>query len=218
MKTGGVEIDCCGVEITPNPASTPEEFWFNISTLKEEVCKTFGVELYTIPSYEFPVYELEGVRYSQEFGCSPDLNVYTGMENESPEVQGGFRTFGGHIHVGGDNLPPDLVAAMDIYLGLWSVVMDSDTRRRSLYGKAGAYRKKPYGYEYRVLSNFWCDSKELVFEVFRRTQAAVNMKDARGFINMNLGGEDFLQEVINTSNKDIAAQMLESLEGNYGIG
>jgi hypothetical protein len=51
-----------------------------------------------------------------------------------------------------------LVKIMDIVAGNTFVLIDRDKDnavRRKKYGRAGEYRVKPYGLEYRVLSNFW---------------------------------------------------------------
>jgi hypothetical protein len=42
--------------------------------------------------------------------------------------------------------------------------------RRELYGKAGAFRPKPYGVEYRVLSNRWLNSEALIRWVYNQSQ------------------------------------------------
>lgn len=110
------------------------------------------------------------------FGCDPDLNAYTMLFNEAPadpNIQ--LRSAGGHIHVGGID-PKDainVVRAMDIYLGIPSVIMDSDTQRKSLYGRAGAFRFKDYGIEYRTLSNFWLKSEALISWAYRNTMRAI---------------------------------------------
>ena len=61
---------------------------------------------------------------------------------------------------------------LDYYLGLPSLLFDPDTSRRKMYGKAGAFRPKPYGMEYRVLSNAWLKSPELIKWVFNNTKLA----------------------------------------------
>jgi hypothetical protein len=50
---------------------------------------------------------------------------------------------------------------------------DKDATRRQLYGKAGAFRPKPYGMEYRVLSNRWLDSEPLMRWVYNTLQTAM---------------------------------------------
>jgi hypothetical protein len=65
------------------------------------------------------------------------------------------------------------VKQLDWFLGAWSVKHDSDVTRRKLYGKAGAFRPKPYGVEYRPLSNFWIVSKDLRKQVWNRMQTAI---------------------------------------------
>src|SRR3546814_4146318 len=116
-----------------------------------------------------------------ELGCSPDYNAWTGGVNPPPDASQNplMRCAGGHLHVGwteGESLGSiqhvmncsDLVKQLDWYLGLWSLGKDKDKVRRSLYGKAGACRIKPYGVEYRVLSNFWIKNKKSRLETWNR--------------------------------------------------
>ncbi len=104
---------------------------------------------------------------------------------------------------------------MDFYLGLPSLVYDSATRRREMYGKAGAYRPKSYGVEYRTLSNAWLNSAELIRWVYRATQ-----KGVLAAISGNLLVEKYgdIQEVINKSNVKEALAIIkaEELEVCYG--
>lgn len=99
------------------------------------------------------------------FGCEPDYNVYlNGEENESPSPvkAKGFRTAGAHFHFGmyitdsdvRDNLIMHLDRNMwEFERSLFSTEeINKSKKRRSLYGSAGSYRDKPYGFEYRVSS------------------------------------------------------------------
>jgi hypothetical protein len=122
-----------------------------------------------------------------------------------------MRTASGHIHIGWtkDEDPNDpvhfadccaLVKQLDYFLGLHSILWDRDNRRRSMYGKAGAFRPKPYGVEYRVMSNVWLTNEELMRWVFDQTHKAVDTllngenfaethnSQAAGIINSNEAG------------------------------
>lgn len=84
------------------------------------------------------------------FGCDVDYNAYTGQANPKPEgTKTNLRSAGFHIHIGYENPNIDtsvlLVKYLDMYLGIPSVVYDSDKKRRSLYGKAGCFRLTSYG-------------------------------------------------------------------------
>src|SRR5690606_5853835 len=89
------------------------------------------------------------------------------------------RTCGGHIHIGYDSpdfiVSEDIVHAMDTVLGLESINLDKDDRRREMYGKAGCFRVKDYGVEYRTLSNFWLQSDELKKWAYNKTLEAIEM-------------------------------------------
>ena len=87
---------------------------------------------------------------AQEFGCSVDYNAYTKMANPKPEgTKTNLRSCGFHLHLGYENPNIDtslmLVKYLDMYLGVPSVLRDTDSRRRSLYGKAGCFRLCRYG-------------------------------------------------------------------------
>ena len=116
----------------------------------------------------------------------------------------------GHIHIGYDN--PDyltslaIIKAMDLFLGVPSIILDSDNIRRKTYGKAGAFRPKKYGVEYRTLSNFWITDQKSVNWVFKQVQKAVD------FVNnkIELSDEDQLniQIAINTGNTEAVLKIL----------
>jgi len=86
---------------------------------------------------------------AKEFGCSPDFDCYIEDENPRPNSQTNLRTAGGHVHIGFEDVSIDnalrLVKLCDLFLGVPSILMDSDNQRRSLYGKAGAFRFREYG-------------------------------------------------------------------------
>lgn len=102
------------------------------------------------------------------FGCNPTENAHELRFKRVTGLRERFRAAGGHIHIGlarsTMNDPAKLVSIMDIVAGNTCVLVDRDpdnAERRKNYGRAGEYRIKPYGIEYRVLSNFWLKSYTL---------------------------------------------------------
>lgn len=125
----------------------------------------------------------------------------------------------GHIHVGYDdnNIETSLniIKAMDLFLGVPSIVLDDDTDRRKMYGKAGCFRIKPYGVEYRTLSNFWIASEELTNWVFEQTLKAID------FVNSGFDFDDDLskniQDCINNQDIELSKKIIEDLKINIDI-
>lgn len=122
----------------------------------------------------------------------------------------------GHIHIGYDN--PDeetsekIIIMMDIVLGLPSLFMDKDTRRRELYGKAGCFRFKSFGVEYRTLSNFWIHDEQLLDWVYDSTMEVVSLFNkglADDMIN-KFGART--EEAINKNNKELAKSLIGEVE------
>ena len=73
--------------------------------------------------------------------------------------------------------------------------------RKQLYGKAGAYRPKPYGFEYRTLSNFWVFDKKLIEWVWRNTERAL----AAGDVSHEM---ERILEAVNNGNKKVAQDLI----------
>jgi hypothetical protein len=118
-----------------------------------------------VPTAKFLKSELMDER-AHVFGCEPDFDAYEHNVKEQkpipracPTPHDNIRYAGGHIHLGFDNkhgIPAHAVAMLcDMYVGLPSLRHDDQGLRRHVYGKAGLYRKKPYGIEYRTMSNWW---------------------------------------------------------------
>lgn len=169
------------------------------------IAKGNGMDLSIIPSSVLEDKWLQS-EAAKVFGCTPDVDVYSGQAKR-PTPNGGLRTCGGHIHAGYKDvvdcdIEEDVIKWMDIHLGVPSVLLDEDHLRRGLYGQAGSFRLKPYGVEYRVLSNFWLDGlKEWVWN-----NAMKAVEDA---INGPAPDVEGISEAINSSDKGKAQRMIK---------
>jgi hypothetical protein len=99
------------------------------------------------------------------FGCEADYNAFTISTNRPPRPHvPGFRSAAAHVHIGWENPDDDdrleLIRLADVFVTCAQVPKETpqDNERRTLYGKAGAFRPKNYGVEHRVLSNGWIGS------------------------------------------------------------
>lgn len=98
----------------------------------------------------------------KEFGCNPTLNVYKEDIEKPSGTETRLRSAGGHVHISLSKVHKlrhrTFVKLLDIVVGNTLVLIDRDPAnkaRRTIYGRAGEYRLKEYGVEYRVPSNFW---------------------------------------------------------------
>jgi hypothetical protein len=221
VRNGAVQVDGMALEFNTAPADTPETFIFNIqSVLAQLKDMVDGYELALDAVAEFgEEYISSQPREATDLGCDPDSNAWTGRVNDSPAVDAPFRTAAGHVHVGfcedADVESPmhrasceALIRQLDFYLGLPSVLLDPNAKRRELYGKAGAYRAKTYGCEYRVLSNFWLKDERLMEWVFTATNKAVESLMGGRFLSQEFGD---IQDIINTSDVDRAKALINEI-------
>ena len=209
-----VQEDNVAVEFNIIPAMSRAEFRRNVEFVMAYLAKhaeSMALRLAVVPAAFFDESELDNPQ-AQRFGCDPDFNVWTKAKNSRPELTGDMtrlRSCGGHIHVSWSRPQTDdqttLIKAMDLFLGCTSVEYDGDKLRRELYGKAGAFRFKPYGVEYRVLSNFWIKSPEMVDWAYDQTEMAIDYLNGGGVIDEE--HYPMIQKCINTGDEYILNQL-----------
>jgi hypothetical protein len=178
-----IQEDNVAVEFNIPPAKTKAEFSksiFEVLAYLTNLMEQQELSLALDASATFEASELESDQ-AKTFGCEPDYNAWLRIQNPPPELTAenwNLRSAGGHLHIGYANPDPeismDLIRLCDIFIGCPSVLLDHDTRRRQLYGKAGAFRFKDYGVEYRTLSNFWLRSRENTEFVIEQAQKAID--------------------------------------------
>lgn len=191
VDKGAVQVDGTAAEFNINPAGNADDFVDNIAAVYGALegivhghRKHF--QLMAVPTAIYdPKYFASLPDSCKLLGCDPDFDAW---DNARPNVKPdgntvNFRTGGGHVHIGytekaniASQLHIDdciaLTKTLDATLYIPSLLFDEDQMRRTLYGKRGAFRPKPYGVEYRSLSNVWVSDPELQRWVFDTAQEA----------------------------------------------
>lgn len=205
VDDGAVQVDGMALEFNINPAESESDFSCKIDSVFQQLRAMAGLELRAQPVAHFSQEYFDAQPpEATERGCDPDYNAWTGEVNDPPSNDAPMWTGAGHLHLGWvegrrtanhQEMCEQLGRQMDFYLGLPSLVYDPDMERRSLYGRAGAFRPKPYGLEYRVLSNRWVTSEKLRRWAYKNTIASFESM-AKGPLDVKYGD---IQEVINQS-------------------
>lgn len=208
-----VQEDNVALEFGIPPASSREE-WVNSLKLVMAsglslVKKTDNdkiVKFSKLSCTLFPPKELKHP-LANIFGCDPDYNAWTKEKNPRavpPEPT--MRAAGGHIHVETKEDPIMCTKALDLFIGVPSVIYDNASQRRiSGYGKAGSMRYKPYGLEYRTPSNYWIFEEKTIGWIWDQSQKAVSF--VMGGCELE-GLSKQIQSCINTGNKVMAEKIM----------
>lgn len=225
VNKGAVQVDGMALEFNIDPAADRAAFVGNINTVMAELRRK--VEAYEIviePVADFsPEVFAAQPEEAIELGCDPDMNAWTMDVNNPPNSDVPFRTAAGHIHLGYTEnqdvasmdalfTASEVARQLDFYLALPSLLYDDNTKRRELYGQAGAFRIKPYGMEYRVLSNKWLANDHLKEWVYDNAQLAYREMLA-GNILCNIYGD--IQDIINQS--DVGRAMVIVNKANIKV-
>lgn len=208
----GLEIDNILAEFNIPPCKTREEWLHHMNFMKDFIrnfVKNINPDydiLHKASAHVNP--EILNNPIAQLFGCSVSYNAYTEMPNPRPEGdKTNLRSVGVHLHVSYDNPNVfdniNLIKYFDAYLGIPSVIMDPDTERRSLYGKAGDFRMTSYGCEFRVLSGYFLSNNETIGFMWDQAMKAIDAYNHEEPIP----DPDVVQAVINNSDVDTARQL-----------
>lgn len=204
---------------------------FPDSELDNPQAKEFGCEPDYTPydissqlSFETTKERDEYIKYLEENGADVISLYGSNFPNINPKPQASnpnLRSCGGHIHIdtsesysvhglSGVNTYAlrCLLVSLDQNVGTLSVLLDPDTRRRELYGKAGAFRIKPYGVEYRTLSNFWINDLNLIKLIYNQIDTAITKANdvqdyqdiVSGFIAINFNLPDVAKQLLHNVN------------------
>ena len=224
VPDGAVQVDGMALEFNINPSKNEKQFVHNIesvlSSLREMLPDVYAFDGSVSVQFD-EAHIKEQPKEALALGCEADFDAYEERQRPPPIAPKLVRTAGGHIHIGWTEHENPMESShflsccqiakqLDFFLGIPSVCLDRDITRKSIYGGAGGFRPKPYGMEYRVLSNFWIESKELMEFVFHQTKMAFDLfvdhdvsyfhmygDNARSIINHNnvLGARNFIREI-----------------------
>ena len=242
VKRGAVQVDGIALEFNINPATSEDAFVRNTTVVMKQLRGMLpkGTDYKIKSAVNISRAFLEQApAASLELGCEVDYSAYSRLATPlvivQPEIirDKSFRTAAGHIHIGwrDDNIEPldpthfaecQMVAQqLDMFLAVPFVDIDpiqNAQQRRSLYGKAGSFRPKSYGIEYRVLSNHWLTSKDYIRHIYRTCNKVINdIIDGKCLINVEMHNRDtyITRHIINHCSRSDVPKHLKMLCSNY---
>lgn len=186
VKHGAVQVDGMAAEFNIDPARTANEFVRNIKSVMGSLQAIVGdkYELVAIPTAHFGKELIDAQPdEAKELGCDADYDAWTGKQNPTPDVEAPYRTGAGHVHIGWTDgqdtsdvqhrgICEHLIRNLDLYT-CPLLKLEDDVLRRQLYGKAGAYRPKSYGVEYRTPSNVWLKNEKTMRLMWAMVRKAI---------------------------------------------
>lgn len=215
---GAVQVDGMAAEFNTLTCNFANDLKTYINYCYREIKQRwlYEYEFHFVPTAEFDDEEWDSApEEAKILGCDPDYNAWSERINPVPDADGKqYRTGAGHIHIGwnaGMEIDDDLVRIgaalareLDATIGVASLLWDDDKKRRTLYGKAGAFRPKPYGMEYRTLSNVWVGKGRLTDYVANTATYAIQR-----LMNKKPIHTKEVRDIINKSKADDARHWLK---------
>lgn len=225
---GAYQVDGMALEFNTDPVDANDFEGFNLNVVRtladlKKALPEGKYNISSVPVMEFGLDYIEAQpEEAKELGCDPDYDAYTLKPNPRPDGDRPFRTGAGHLHVGwGADIPVEnedhiqicanFVKTMDCTVGLFMTFIDREPRRRELYGKAGAFRPKPYGVEYRTPSNVWIRNKDRRLIIHNLITRAIAFQTNGVDAYKITGGydQDRVREIINTGDHRSAYAALD---------
>jgi hypothetical protein len=219
-----VNLDGVQYELNPFPGISVHQLGNNLNycftKLKQQMLDYPYVQFCWDTLVEVERGELEALSpKARELNCEPSKNIY----GEKPITVNGTsyrkRSAGGHMHFGlhdtaiYDGISNDergrLIPLFDVFVGNSGVLLDrapGQAERRENYGRAGEYRPKPYGVEYRTPSNFWLRNYSIMDFMYGMANIAVSVLDST-----IKGIEDLEGELIETVDIN---KVIEAIDNN----
>lgn len=232
-----IQEDNVMLEFNVPPASTAKEFAENIGKMLDyakEITSPKGLEPTTQSWMEFKQDQLNSEQ-AQLFGCEPDFCVWNRtinkIERKDPRLITG-RSAAAHLHVSFlvDGKIPGLldmervVKMMDFVVSVPCIktLESTSNPRRAFYGRAGSFRKTPYGIEHRVLGNEWIKDSSKIEFVFNQVKKAFQIlnkeeENSSEVIPKKSQLESLIQIAINTRNSATLGSVISHYNYICGI-
>jgi len=199
------------IEFGVPPASSAKEFKHHIKAVQKRFLQEYKhLKFSNLSCAVFPDEEMKHPA-AHIFGCEADYNAWTGKVNKKPSPPvPNMRSAGGHVHIETKLPIRKVIQACDLFLGVPSVLMDDGELRKQLYGKAGCFRPKPYGGEYRTLSNFWFLKPDKYSQwVWNGVANALQFVEQHGFLLMAPAYKTDIVRCINENDKHLAEKLVK---------
>lgn len=205
-------LDNISAEFNIPPCITAKDFSENIDKCIKYINSTLPENLCTVHT---PAVYVSGrhlrTREAKILGCEASFNAYTLGMNPRPDGETtNLRTCCTHVHMRYDNMrfqeAAEWVKAMDLFLGIPSLIIEPDNDRRRLYGTIGEMR---FGatVEYRTLSSFFSETDELRKWVFNNTVNAIGWINEGHRVSEDLAIE--LHRAMHENDKDLVRVLIE---------
>jgi hypothetical protein len=225
-----MQEDGVAAEFNIPPTNDPHTFVVSIDKALSHICKQLrrkSVDSVRVNCIELKEDWITSNAAIKQIGCDPDFCAYDANPNIPRELAEGVvgltRGAGGHIHIGypTELCPqPVLVQLLDAVVGLSMLPHDKQGKRRVWWGKAGIFRVKPYGIEYRTLSNFWIWSPHFGRHILWHIKALLNSLEVN-----NVAWQAFwngvnwtqIQDAINTEDTRLSDTVMKSLRDRFPI-
>jgi len=202
--------DCTLAEFQFPPVTSKEDWLYMFKKLVQKGNEHLGQYDMCLVTGSSHIYDDAELLHpmARTFGCSPSTNAWTKETQYScgPEEAGNLRSAGAHIHIGttsdiSEDDAYNLIRVLDVFLGVPSVLIDTDTQRRKLYGKAGECRfrviKGVIVMEYRTLGGNMLESEELIGWIYDQTMKAIEYYNTEGVEKVNAFREEIIDCIDN---------------------
>lgn len=204
------------------PVKTPADFYHAINKLAEYLQSSLpeGCVLEARADARVDEKYLQ-TENAKTFGCDPSFIVWKRDVKSAPDNTTNLRTAGFHVHCSWDNADEETieewVKAMDLYLGVPSIMKEPRNERRINYGSAGEFRfgQSYTGAEYRTLSSYFARSREDIEWVYNQTTKAIEFVNKGNLIDLNCSLAADIQKAINEQDRDLASKIIQECQISY---
>ena len=227
VPNGTLHWDNALLEVTNNPTGTFYNCVDMLNTVQSRALFLIHKRTATTHTY-FVENTTCAVEYSDEqldtpaaweAGCDPSLSAYPKKAGQGIRFKDNWRFGGMHLNINCSGSKEQFAMALDNTLGLLSVLAtlspDDERRRREVYGKAGEYRDKDFGIEYRTLSctfpEYFSDNNGYALSEFIKLlgcNVRAKRKDELFQLIMKADPK-MVEEAINNVDKSLASKIVQ---------